>query len=253
MCLKEKIPNCWRCDFFDSAQTVAASRQNAFDYDECVSGSIIYAYVANNPTNLVDPMGLLAQLSGTAHPEAYWGKTADASDWVHGALGAASFCPSLCGSAFSVVDAGVYAIEGDKLSASISIGAAAAGIITDAGAAKLALTVGKGLVEGANVAKGIAAEGKTVLGHYPEYKQMAESLGARHFNIPEAAWNKMSESQRWTANQKFLDRAINRGDEIILSTPLDKVRPGSYFARELEYMGSKGYVPSADGSRLIRP
>lgn len=63
----------------------------------------------------------------------------------------------------------------------------------------------------------------------------------------------MSEAERWGANQKFLDRMISRGDEIILATPLDKVRPGSYFARELEYMGSKGYVPSADGTRLIKP
>lgn len=63
----------------------------------------------------------------------------------------------------------------------------------------------------------------------------------------------MSEAERWAANQKFLDRTISRGDEIILSTPLDKVRPGSYFARELEYLGGKGYIPSADGTRLIRP
>lgn len=107
--------------------------------------------------------------------------------------------------------------------------------------------------EFSTVAKEIAAEGKTVLGHYPEYKQLAENLGARRFSIPEAVWNKMSEAERWTANQKFLDRMTSRGDQIILSTPLDKVRPGSYFARELEYLGSKGYVPSADGTRLIKP
>lgn len=39
-----------------------------------------YAYVANSPTNLIDPHGLLAQLTGTAPPEAYWGMTAGA-DW----------------------------------------------------------------------------------------------------------------------------------------------------------------------------
>lgn len=61
----------------------------------------------------------------------------------------------------------------------------------------------------------------------------------------------MSEAERWAANQKFLDRTISRGDEILLSTPLDKVRPGSYFARELEYLSSKGYRPNADGTQLI--
>jgi hypothetical protein len=63
----------------------------------------------------------------------------------------------------------------------------------------------------------------------------------------------MSEAEHWEANQKFLDRMIARSDEILLATPLDKVRPGSYFARELEYLGSKGYVPSHDGTRLVKP
>ena len=53
----EKIPNCWGCIFFDSAQTYTVSRQNAFDYDECMSGSIIYTYVWNNPLNSTDPSG----------------------------------------------------------------------------------------------------------------------------------------------------------------------------------------------------
>lgn len=101
------------------------------------------------------------------------------------------------------------------------------------------------------IAKGGAAEGKSVLGHYPEYKSLAESLSARRFNIPESVWNKMSEAERWGANQKFLDRMISRGDDVILATPLDKVRPGSYFARELEYMSGRGYGPSTDGTRLI--
>ena len=93
--------------------------------------------------------------------------------------------------------------------------------------------------------------GATVLGHYPEYAKMADTLGHRRFDIPTAAWDKMTEAQRWTANQKFLDRTISRGDDILLSTPLDKVRPGSYFERELQYMSGKGYSPSANGSRLI--
>ncbi|MBW8371474.1 MAG: RHS repeat-associated core domain-containing protein [Thiobacillus sp.] len=37
-----------------------------------------YAYVANNPVNLIDPMGLEALLSGTPMSAAYWGMTADA-------------------------------------------------------------------------------------------------------------------------------------------------------------------------------
>ena len=54
----KKIPNCWRCDFFNSAQTAAVPRKNGCIYDECVSGSIIYTYVGGNPINAIDPLGL---------------------------------------------------------------------------------------------------------------------------------------------------------------------------------------------------
>ncbi|HEY9897856.1 MAG TPA: RHS repeat-associated core domain-containing protein [Pantanalinema sp.] len=94
--------------------------------------------------------------------------------------------------------------------------------------------------------------GKTVLGHYPEYMELAENIGARAFEIPADVWNRMSKAEQWTANQKFLDRMISRGDDILLATPLNKVKPGSYFARELEYLSGKGYKPNADGSRLVR-
>jgi hypothetical protein len=97
----------------------------------------------------------------------------------------------------------------------------------------------------------VVKEGQTVLGHFPEYMEKASELGARQFSIPEKIWNGMSDAERWTANTKFLDRTISRGDDIILATPLDKVRPGSYYARELEYLSAKGYRPSADGSRLV--
>lgn len=93
--------------------------------------------------------------------------------------------------------------------------------------------------------------GSTVLGHHPKYLNLADSLGHRRFDIPTSVWDEMSDAQRWTANQKFLDRTISRGDGIILSTPLDQVRLGNYFARELEYLSGRGYRPSADGARLI--
>jgi RHS repeat-associated protein len=93
--------------------------------------------------------------------------------------------------------------------------------------------------------------GVTVLGHYPEYVDMAESLGARVFKVPEKIWNSMSPEQRWAANQRFLDRAMARGDEIVLATPIQRARPNSFFVRELEYLREMGYVPSIDGSRMI--
>jgi len=90
-----------------------------------------------------------------------------------------------------------------------------------------------------------------VLGHYPAYVNKAAELGARRFNIPPSVWGKMSDAQRWTANQKFLDRMIARGDEVVLATPAAQARAGSFFARELEYLAGKGYAPSANGMRMV--
>jgi hypothetical protein len=63
----------------------------------------------------------------------------------------------------------------------------------------------------------------------------------------------MTPAEQWAANQRFLDRMIRRGDDIALSTPARKARPGRFFARELEYLAGKGYTVSPDGSRLLPP
>ncbi len=112
------------------------------------------------------------------------------------------------------------------------------------------------LVDYRNWAKGgeaTAAKGGTsVLGHYPEYVKLAESLGARRFQIPTSVWNKMSAAEQWTANTKFLDRMILRGDNIRLATPLNQVKPGSFFQKELNYLFGKGYKVSSDGLWLTK-
>jgi filamentous hemagglutinin len=66
-------------------------------------------------------------------------------------------------------------------------------------------------------------------------------------------WEKMAPAEQWAANQKFLDRAIARGDEIILASPVGEAKPGSFFARELEYLRWKGFTLGRDGSRMVPP
>jgi RHS repeat-associated protein len=95
--------------------------------------------------------------------------------------------------------------------------------------------------------------GTTVLGHFPQYLQKAEELGARRFNIPTAVWNKMTSSEKWAANQKFLDRIIKRGDEVVLSDRISKVKPGSALEREIRYLLDKGYRLDSDELRLRPP
>ena len=82
--------------------------------------------------------------------------------------------------------------------------------------------------------------------------ETAEKIGARHFNIPPAIWEKLSSAEQWAANQKFLDRAIARGDEIILSNPFPPSKAGTALQKEVEYLLEKGYELVDDGMRLIR-
>ena len=90
--------------------------------------------------------------------------------------------------------------------------------------------------------------GTIVLGHYPEYCSLAKRIGAEYFNMPKDEWDKMDDASRWAANQKFLDEAIARGDEIVLSSMLR--HSGSWFERELEYLAGKGYTPARRGRRI---
>ena len=63
----------------------------------------------------------------------------------------------------------------------------------------------------------------------------------------------MSAAEQWAANQKFLDRAIARGDDILLSNPVRNINDVTgAFRQELDYLIIKGFQLSADGTRLIR-
>jgi RHS repeat-associated protein len=94
-------------------------------------------------------------------------------------------------------------------------------------------------------------QGLRVIGHYPDYITAAKNLNARFFSVPEKFWKAMSQAQRWTANKKFLDRAMNRKESFLLATPRDKIRRGSDLEREVEYLLEKGYKWTEEGTMLI--
>ena len=107
--------------------------------------------------------------------------------------------------------------------------------------------------DAARGAANVAAQGKTVLGKFPDYMNLARDLGARRFSIPTNIWNKMTSAEQWAANQKFLDRMIARGDDIILSNPVKSVSDATgWFGRELNYLVEQGFRLSSDGARMIR-
>jgi hypothetical protein len=92
-----------------------------------------------------------------------------------------------------------------------------------------------------------------VIGKYPNYLKVADEVGAKRFNIPTNIWNKMSETQRWAANQKFLDRAITRSGDIMLDKPIKDINSVSgELRKELNYLSQRGYELSRDGSRMVR-
>lgn len=102
---------------------------------------------------------------------------------------------------------------------------------------------------------GVAAKtvDNIVLGHYPEYVDVAKATGARTFQVPTKIWDSMPSAEQWTANQKFLDRAITRGSNVHLATPANAAREGSFFERELLYMQSQRYKVADDGMSLLAP
>jgi hypothetical protein len=104
--------------------------------------------------------------------------------------------------------------------------------------------------KGAATALTASRRGTTVLGHYPEYLAKAEQLGSRRFNIPGKFRATMSLEEKWAANARFLDRLIARGDDVVMATPLDRVRPGSTLEREIGYLLGHGYEVVDDGWRL---
>ncbi|HEU5123921.1 MAG TPA: Ig-like domain-containing protein [Verrucomicrobiae bacterium] len=95
------------------------------------------------------------------------------------------------------------------------------------------------------------------LGHWPDYIDTARYLGTRPFDVPTSVWQAMNPAEQWAANERFLDRAIARGDSFFLSTPLRSLRPlnragdETGYWKELQYLIKKGYRLSADGRFLV--
>jgi hypothetical protein len=146
-------------------------------------------------------------------------------------------------------NADIYAVYGDA-GISMALTAGSGALMKFAKAPVKAIPKAKIVPKVNNVpaAKG----GTTVLGHYPAYTKLATELGARRFQIPTNVWNKMSAAEQWTANTKFLDRMILRGDNIRLATPLNQVKPGSFYQQELNFLFGKGYNVSSDGLWLVK-
>jgi hypothetical protein len=124
---------------------------------------------------------------------------------------------------------------------------AAAGCVFGIGTATGASEIGTVAVAGATA----ATTGMSVIGPYPDYVDLARDIGANFFSVPPAEWDAMTDAERWAANQQFLDSAIGRGDVFRLATTIDNIVPGSYTAKEVQYLISQGYQLNNSGNALI--
>jgi hypothetical protein len=93
--------------------------------------------------------------------------------------------------------------------------------------------------------RNIRNTGKTVLGPFNpaevRFIDKAKVKDASYFDIGKA-WDDLTLSQRWAANQHFLDKNADAGDQVFISIAKRKIRPGSYLAAEVKYLTKeRGY------------
>jgi len=95
--------------------------------------------------------------------------------------------------------------------------------------------------------------GVVVLGRWPTYLQVAKDIGGKVFSVPTEIWEKLSQEEQWTLNQKFIDDAIANGDQFFLASSWADAAVTSFFYKELTYLFSLGYTLSPRGNFLIPP
>jgi RHS repeat-associated protein len=84
---------------------------------------------------------------------------------------------------------------------------------------------------------GTAATSAIVLGGSPGYYEDAKAIGATYLKLPDILWDIFeSTGDAWTANQTFLNVALNRDYDIFMTS-----QPGGYYtALEMQYLLQRG-------------
>ena len=97
---------------------------------------------------------------------------------------------------------------------------------------------------GWNVAKNPPKSHKSVIGHFPQYAEVATDFGktSSYLGLEEKMWKTLwvtgSGKMFWDINKQFLNDAIDkRQDEIVLAT--EARNPDAFFSREIKYLVTK--------------
>jgi hypothetical protein len=176
-------------------------------------GLNLYGFGGGDPINFSDPFGLCA-IAGAASSVA-----------IGSGLAAAT------GSGYGWGSAAIDVVAG-----AICVGAVARGF--------------QAYRAGRAAARAAAAVDR-VIGHYPEYLQVGEAIGARAFSIAPDVWRSMSPAAQWAANKNFLDEGIAAGAEFVMATRRGDIRVGTALAKEVDYLLQRGYQWAENGLSLI--
>jgi len=200
-----------------------------------------YSYVLNNPLKYTDPTG-----------HGWWSIITDIASIVFDVYQLVKH-PSWGNAGWLTLDVGLTLLPGVPAGAGPAAKALRKGDKIIEGADKIVEGV-KAEKTGAHVAEEIVTRGKTVIGRYPKNMDLAEKVGGNYLNIPMDEWKAMSGPEKWAKNQKWLDEAIARGDEIIAATPKSSIEAGTYYDKEINYLTKeKGYTWNNEGTELIAP
>ena len=209
-----------------------------------------YAYTANNPLSRIDPDGrdwvgqLFYKLGLTTSPETGLFDDVSAQEFTHlpGEFKRDHDKIPLIGIPTSATEFAFAFTPVGKIAGPLAKAARLQAVLKTV-EPKLAKVIAR-------------AAGKpfiTVLGKWGTYEKLAERLSANKFHLSDAVWKAMSHEERWAANRKFLDEAIKRGDEIILSNFVPNIDSQvGFFRMELDYLLQNGYELGAEGYSMIR-
>jgi RHS repeat-associated protein len=202
-----------------------AGRWLSKDSSRFEGGLNLYGYAGGDPINFIDPNGkIIVPIVIVAI-----------------AVALAVFGESDMGGDMSANLGPVLALGGSGLAASLALDAS-----IDAVLAQLAQ-----VAPSETGICGAAAAANTVIGRFPDYVELAESLNATYFSVAPEVWEALTPTEQWAANQAFLDQVIARGDIVTLASPLSAAISGTFFAQEVGYLMSMGYVLNNTGTALL--